>query len=308
MSHFIIHKPILLMGLLLGMTITGGLGFWFVFHPPVIAAALPTPVTTPKPTVQVAVPSATSIPTRPKPKEKRPTLTAAQGGAGNTQAVQDGHDNQQASSGTGGVSQVMKDSPGGVQVGRDVNLYGVPNPPPQLNVIRQKNIVGRPGFPLETPGVEFIFRVEGEFVNPQFKVTCDRPCVPEQIMFSSNGGADWSLHDGNDNPSKVQISPTVVKFTAGNKRTFSPNEVALAIVRSVDGEKITARLDAYSDPPRGTGKGIIGARGENKVDDVHVSGFDTGMDFSNSQSLDMKHSDVDRNPPQPAQRSTESPK
>jgi hypothetical protein len=65
-------------------------------------------------------------------KTATPPITATQNGVDSQQGVASGTDIQQAITGAGGVTQIMKDSPGAMQAGRDLTVLGKPAPPPRI--------------------------------------------------------------------------------------------------------------------------------------------------------------------------------
>jgi hypothetical protein len=72
------------------------------------------------PPIEESKPGSVPPPPRHSPK---PSQSAVQSGTSNQQSVQSGTNNQQTTTGPGGITQTMTGSPGGIQVGHDLNVF-----------------------------------------------------------------------------------------------------------------------------------------------------------------------------------------
>jgi hypothetical protein len=88
------------------------------------------------------------------------------------------------------------------------------------------------------PGLMVYARVNRNFSNPAFEVTCDKPCIATDLgtiqgrmMFSSTGA---------DSRNKMFSSnhPNVVLFVFGNEPMLVPGQTVTMTVRSIDQEEI----------------------------------------------------------------------
>jgi hypothetical protein len=129
-SPFVVKRPFLLAGLILGSFATAAVGFWFVFRPPAqkltIAATMPPsrPVQTPIKPAEDAPIAATPKPARPTKSKPEPAPASPAVSPPSSQGP-----TPPVAPIPGGVVQTMSDSPGGMQAGHDLTVIGALPPP-----------------------------------------------------------------------------------------------------------------------------------------------------------------------------------
>ena len=93
---------------------------------------------------------------------------------------------------------------------------------------------------LSNPGLELSFYVESYFQSPMFRVTCDRPCAPDTIFLTENGGALTMTNPhflATDNPKVVLL---------GNGKPIDPKQKVIITVRSQDEVPLkSAKVEGY---------------------------------------------------------------
>ena|SRR5579859_4695084 len=193
MIQFNPRHPLVLAVLIGGALLTGVIGLWLVFHPPITAAvsspggivATPHPQTTPRDLAKPTIPSpptiVTSAPKVPRPKPiGRVKLPAPNPGSPAPQPTPiQPQITVNADNNSGNVA--------GVNNGQmsTTNNYGVQRPPPSITWGQFPIKPGAPDFlngldpgpNAENPGVGVNITVGGLFTSPAFIVQCSAPCM-----------------------------------------------------------------------------------------------------------------------------------
>ena len=142
----------------------------------------------------------------------------------------------------------------GVNNGTQQTNYGVQEPPPEILDLKQAKIgpgagISSMGALGDNPGIRLVFSMSGEFDDPQFLITCDRPC--RAINGRATHGNSF-VQSGFPNTYRVVNHPNITLISLIQPRVLIGDLVIIDVRSEDDGDISVVDVKPYVRPTRKT--------------------------------------------------------